>query len=288
MKSKIILWLIFLFHLQLFSQIKGTIVDQNNNPVPYANIWVENEAIGTTSEENGTFSIALKDVNKTLVFSAIGFETLKQKASQVNVVVLKATTYQINEVVIAKRFETKEKEIGATNSVISQAFDNGPRIDVKYFPYNPDYKKTKYIKQIVINTDSKIETAICKIHLYSVSADGFPGEPLLDKDYIVTIKQGLKKTRLDVTQFNLRIPKNGLFIGFEKLVIERNKLEKITTDYNNNTTRIQNTYFPLVLYNYIERDAMFTFSGGKWNKQNAPTNKKIMVYEPAINLILTN
>lgn len=288
MKNKIVLYVFFLVHFLTFSQVKGKIVDENNNPVPFANIWVENEANGTTSEENGTFSIALKDTNKTLVFSAIGYETTKQKASEVVVVVLKSTSYQINEVVIAKRFETKEKEIGATNSVISQAFDNGPRIDVKYFSYYPEYKKTKYLKQIVINTDSKIESAICKIHLYSVSPDGFPGEPLLEKDFIVTIKQGLKKTRLDISQFNLRMPKNGLFVGFEKLVIERNKLEKITTDFNNNTTKVQNTYFPLVLYNYLERDAMFTFSGGKWNKQNAPSSKKMMVYEPAINLILTN
>ena len=281
------LWL-FALPMITSAQTKGKIVDENNNPIPFANIWVENEAIGTTSEENGEFSITLKDSNKTLVFSAIGYETAKQKASQTSVVILKSIAYQINEVVIAKRFETKEKEVGNTNSVISQAFDNGPRIDVKFFPYQTEYKKTKYIKQIVINTDSKIENAICKIHLFSVSPDGFPGEPLLEKDYIVTIKQGLKKTRLDITQFNLRMPKNGLFVGFEKLVIERNKFEKTTTDFNSNTSRTQITYFPLVLYNYIERNAMFTFSGGKWNKQNAAVNQKIMVYEPAINLILTN
>lgn len=286
--KKIFLQVLFLLSLSIYAQTKGKIVDENNNPIPFANIWVENEAIGTTAEENGDFSITLKDNNKILVFSAIGYETAKCKASQVNVITLKFTAYQINEVVIAKRFETKEKEIGSTNSAISQAFDNGPRIDVKYFPYYPDYKKTKYIKQVVINTDSKIESAICKIHFYSVAENGFPGAPLLDKDFIVTIKQGLKKTRIDITQFNLRMPKNGLFIGFEKLIIERNKLEKTTTDYNNNTTRVQKIYFPLVLYNFIERNALFTFSGGKWNKETAAVNKKIMVYEPAINLILTN
>lgn len=277
-----------LLSLPICAQIKGKIIDQSNNPIPFVNIWVENEAIGTTAEENGDFSIALKDNNKTLVFSAIGYETAKLKATQVALVILKSTDYQISEVVIAKRFETKEKEIGNTNSAISQAFDNGPRIDVKYFPYYQEYKKTKYIKQVVINTDSKIETAICKIHFYSVAENGFPGAPLLDKDFIVTIKQGLKKTRIDLTQFSLRMPKNGVFIGFEKLIIARNKLEKTTTDFNNNTTRIQTVYFPLVLYNFIESNALFTFSGGKWNKETAAVNKKIRVYEPAINLILTN
>jgi hypothetical protein len=47
-----------------------------------------------------------------------------------------------------------------------------------------------------------------------------------------------------------------------------------------------------VLYNFEERDFMFSFSGGKWNKEmKYDTNGlpiKMMVYEPAINLILTN
>jgi hypothetical protein len=51
-------------------------------------------------------------------------------------------------------------------------------------------------------------------------------------------------------------------------------------------------YFPYVLYNYVERDFIYTFSGGKWNKQTkqdiANPSDKMRVYEPAINLILTN
>ena len=55
---------------------------------------------------------------------------------------------------------------------------------------------------------------------------------------------------------------------------------------------IQKAYFPYVLYNFVERDFVFTFLGGKWNKQtkqdiNNPSDK-MSVYEPAINLILTN
>jgi hypothetical protein len=57
-------------------------------------------------------------------------------------------------------------------------------------------------------------------------------------------------------------------------------------------TTIKKSYSPLVLYNLEERDFLFTFSGGKWNKEiqfdaaNLPIKR--MVYEPAINLILTN
>jgi hypothetical protein len=88
------------------------------------------------------------------------------------------------------------------------------------------------------------------------------------------------------------MPKKGLFVGFEKLIIERNKLETPVTNYNTNVTSIKKTYSPLVLYNLEERDFLFTFSGGKWNKEIQYDNNKVpikrMVYEPSINLILTN
>ena len=95
-----------------------------------------------------------------------------------------------------------------------------------------------------------------------------------------------------MSKFNLRMPKNGIFVGFEKLMIENNKAEKVATVLNANTSQTQKKYFPFVLYNYVERKFSFTFSGGKWNretKQNeSDSPNKLMIYEPAINLILTN
>ncbi|GAW88859.1 hypothetical protein FPS14_contig00011-0047 [Flavobacterium psychrophilum] len=88
------------------------------------------------------------------------------------------------------------------------------------------------------------------------------------------------------------MPKKGLFVGFEKLIIEKNKLEKTIIDSKTNKTQIQKTYFPFVMYNFVERAFLYTFSGGKWNRQtkhnDSDSPNKIMVYEPAINLIITN
>ena len=43
-------------------------------------------------------------------------------------------------------------------------------------------------------------------------------------------------------------------------MIEKNKTEKTITDSNTNITQIQKTYFPFVLYNYVEREFLYTFS----------------------------
>ncbi|WP_235921980.1 carboxypeptidase-like regulatory domain-containing protein [Flavobacterium phycosphaerae] len=292
MRDKRMFWLLMLLGFSLSAQIKGVVKDSlTGKPISYVNIAVENEKTGTTSEENGEFSINTKE-NRNLIFSALGYEKLKSKANHVSEVRMVPKTFQLEEVVIMPHFGTKTIEIGSTKNQMAQAFDNGPRIDVKYFPYLPKYKKTKFLKQVTIYTDSSIENATIRLHFYSVDAYGFPGEELLEKDYIVTLKKGVKKSYFNITDFNLRMPKNGLFVGFEKLIIEKNKVENTITDYNSNTTRVEKTYYPLVLYNFVPSDYYYTFYGGKWNRETKSADDssthKMMINEPAINLILTN
>ena len=285
--------LFFLITSSISAQIIGIVKDSVTGiPISYVNIWVENENIGTSSEENGVFSIATNDKNKNLVFSALGFEKKIIKASKSAEVNLNPIAYQIDEVVISKWIGTKELEIGEAKSEIYKAFDNGLKIDAKFFPYYPSYKKTKFIKKVTIFTDSNIENATIKIHFYTVDSSGFPGEEMLEKDFIVSVKKGVKRHLFDVSDFNLKIPQNGMFVGFEKLLIEKNKLEKTITDLNTNTTQVQKIYYPFVLYNFVGRPFSFTFYGGKWNKiakdkSNNPSDK-LMIYEPVINLILSN
>lgn len=287
------LTVLFLFFSTIvFAQTKGIVVDENNKPIPYVSIWVENENIGTTSEENGHFEINVSDKEKNLIFSSLGFEKKIIKAAAAKEVVLKTTAYDLKEIIVSNRKQTKEIEIGQTKSSILQAFDNGPRIDAKFFPYKSSYNKTRFIKQIFILTDSSIDNASIKIHLYSVDADGFPGEELLDKDFIVSLKKGVVKQKIDVSDFNLLLPKNGIFVAYEKLLIANNRIEKKITDPNTKITKSQITYAPFVLYNFIEREFSYTFSGGKWNKQvpekSGDLSPKMRVYEPVINLKLTN
>ena len=284
--------LFFLFTFSISAQIKGVVKDSlTGKPISYANIWVENENIGVSSEEDGTFSINTTKT-KNLVVSALGYEKKLVKAISASEVNLNPKTVQLDEVVITKKLETKIIEIGKSKTPIYQAFDNGPRIDVKFFPYYPKYKKTRNIRQVTVETDSKVDDATIKIHFYNVDGNGFPGEELLTKDFVTTVKKGVTKNIFSISDFNLRIPKKGLFVGFEKLIIEKNKVETTVTDYNSNTTSVKKSYFPLVLYNFEERDFIFSFSGGKWNKDMRYDSKglpiKMMVYEPAINLILTN
>jgi CarboxypepD_reg-like domain len=292
MLNKKLLIILILLNFSLFSQIKGKVIDEKNTPIPFVNIAIENENFGTTSEENGEFRIRESDKNKNLIFTAIGFDKKVSIATENLVVVLKPSEYQLDEIIILKKFGTKEKEIGKTDNAVFQAFDNGPRIDTKFFPYNASYKKTKFIKQFSIQTDSKLENASLKIHFYSVDENGYPLNELLNKNFIVSVTKGIKKSIFNISNLNLVMPKNGIFVGFEKLIIDKNKFEKTIFDSNTKISKSQVTYYPLALYNYVERDFQFFLSGGKWKKEtnltSNTTNNKLMIYEPAINLILSN
>jgi len=49
-------------------------------------------------------------------------------------VTLKQLAITLDEVVLSKRFETREIEIGKVKNETFQAFDNAPRIDAKFSP----------------------------------------------------------------------------------------------------------------------------------------------------------
>ena len=70
--------MVFAFLSQwIFAQTKvsGIVVDNTNQPVPYANVVFKNSNRGTVTNEDGRFYIESDQTYKTLVVSFIGFET---------------------------------------------------------------------------------------------------------------------------------------------------------------------------------------------------------------------
>uniref|UniRef100_UPI00404B75E3 carboxypeptidase-like regulatory domain-containing protein n=1 Tax=Flavobacterium sp. TaxID=239 RepID=UPI00404B75E3 len=269
--------LLFILTFSLSAQVKGIVKDSSTGEsIPFVNIWVEHENIGTTTEMDGSFSITVNGKDKNLIFSALGYETKTLKQSEFMNVDLKPTLYELNEITVLKKKHTKFLEIGSVDNTIMQAYDNGPKVEAKYFPYKAKYKKTNFIKRVTIFTDCRIDSASIKIRFFSVDSLGNPGYELLNKDFIVTVKKGVIKYKFDVSDFNLIMPENGIFVAYEKLLISANRTPK--------------GYQPYVLYNNVDRDFSFVFSGGKWTKLTNKENplEPININEPAINLILTN
>ena len=98
---------VFFFTLISFSQtmISGKIVDEKNNPISNANIYIDGTYDGATSTDIGEFSFTTTaEGSQTLVISALSFEQ-KQLAIVINTyqsqtVILKRNLTELNEVLI--------------------------------------------------------------------------------------------------------------------------------------------------------------------------------------------
>ncbi|WP_428740268.1 TonB-dependent receptor [Tenacibaculum sp.] len=103
MKQKLFIICFLFLGLQVINaqmQIKGTVKDVNNEPLPGANILVKGTTNGTSTDLNGEFSLNA-DPNGILIISFSGFETQEvQIAGKSNFNIILKEGLQLEEVVI--------------------------------------------------------------------------------------------------------------------------------------------------------------------------------------------
>ena len=283
------LFLVFV-GFQMNAQIKGTVIDEFGNPIPYVNIWVDGESNGTTSNEDGSFIIN-STKNKVLVFSAVGFETKRTTLNNGDKIILVSKIHKLNEVVIGKLKFTKNVEIGEAKKKRSNFFSGDePWIYAKRFQFEESFVETPFIKSIIFFTDSEKRGAKIKIRLFEFD-NSIPTDDLLNEDIVVSVNKGMSKNVIDVSKYKLKIPKNGVVVGLEWLIIDENKfqIDNLGTD----DEKFRYSYAPSLIINYSDEENAFSYRNGAWEKAkkydlktNDPWNNKILT--PAINLIITN
>lgn len=86
----------------MFGQtIKGKVIDESGEPLPFVNVLKKNTVSGVSTNENGEFSLDVKKLPVTLVFSSVGFTSIEQTVFEnyyVNVVLKEGNV--LNEVVL--------------------------------------------------------------------------------------------------------------------------------------------------------------------------------------------
>lgn len=77
------LFLLFLFLSSTISaQIVGKVTDKEGQPLPYVNIYLQNSYVGTTTNDDGNYSLNATEKNEyTVTFQFLGYKTLTQTLS---------------------------------------------------------------------------------------------------------------------------------------------------------------------------------------------------------------
>ena len=203
---------------QINAHIKNKVTDE---PIKYVNVWITNEVTGTSSDENGHFTIKPKNDSNKIIFSAVGYETKTILVSEIHeIIYLNPITYELNEVQIAIRKNKKEFKIGNVKEsnvdVYFGANSKYPWIIAKYFPYDPKYEQNRFIKKISFLTGANKNLKF-NIRLYSIGQNKKPGQYIAKDNIIVNAKKGYKKTTVDLSHLNIAFPEDGFFIAIENI-----------------------------------------------------------------------
>ena len=114
MKKIILLTLLLSFALTGYAQkLTGKVIDQDNNPVPGANIVIKETQQGTTTDFDGKFSINIKEFPVTIEVSFVGYkpEKITLNGPKTLKIILKENNEFLDDVVVtASRGKEKIKE----------------------------------------------------------------------------------------------------------------------------------------------------------------------------------
>ena len=100
------------------SFIKGTIINESGEPLPFATIYVKNTTYGVTSNSDGEYYIELKPGSHVIIFSYVGHISkelpiqLTEKGRTINITLLESAT-SLNELEIVSNTKNKAKEVMA-------------------------------------------------------------------------------------------------------------------------------------------------------------------------------
>ncbi|MCZ2276646.1 MAG: DUF5686 and carboxypeptidase regulatory-like domain-containing protein [Bacteroidia bacterium] len=96
---------LFLFSFSTARMITGQVNDENNQPVPFASVFIKGTSSGTTSNSEGIYKLTVPEKSFTLVVKHIGYKSEEKRIDpgtgnlQINFI-LKAESYSLGEVVI--------------------------------------------------------------------------------------------------------------------------------------------------------------------------------------------
>ncbi len=117
--KQILLFFFSLFSIVSFSQIKGTVSDKAGNPIPFANIYIKDTYLGTTTNEAGNYEMVLKSNGMyTLLFQFLGYKTHKE------IVNYDGTKKTINVVLDEEDFQLSEVVVSAKNNPADNIIKN--------------------------------------------------------------------------------------------------------------------------------------------------------------------
>ncbi|MDP5140573.1 MAG: carboxypeptidase-like regulatory domain-containing protein [Spirosomaceae bacterium] len=295
--KNILLVLLLISSFTANAQVSVTLKDSlTKQPVSYANIWVLGENIGTTADERGNFTLNNSAANKRIAISCVGFDRKEILFNaDLNTIYLKRADNLLKEVSVTPRLRDKRLVVGKLSKRKDNSYHSNvgyPWISGRFFPFNEKYNQTPYMETITCFTAGSVKNSKFSIRIYDVNNEGIPGKILHATPIYGFAKKAKSFTKIDISQLNLKIPKNGVVIGLEWLIIDENKFDFEYYDPSKPKLKIKRIqYSPSFISTKLTRNEIgWMYSRGEWRKiiNQSDSIRKIPNSAPAIELTLSN
>ena len=234
--------------------LKAIVVNQKNDPLPVTNIVMLNSNNGTITNEAGEFSLAIRNEPDSIKITNIAYypKVIAIKDLRLtDTIILIENIKQLDAVVI--------KNLSKYNQQVNLGFDNySSNGEFKLMPGNQiavyianDKNQECWIKSVSFKVK---QSGKCKnsMRIRLMQMDTITLSPSFDllEENIIIQSSNLKKTNnVDVSDYKIMLPKEGLFVMLEWLYPEND------CDKNSYTSIASNLVTPnnIVWFNFRDK-----------------------------------
>lgn len=285
------LFFIVLFASNVFSQTKvsGVVLDQSNNPIPFATIAFKNSSEGVVSSEDGVFYLESSKNYKTIIINSVGYsdkEIELEKAINFNFKIQLKEIETLNEVVIY-RGKTSKKDNPALD-ILRKIWERRRKNGLNMFN---QYQMEKYEKiEFDMNT---IDSAYMKNKFFKgmefifkqVDTSKITGKTYLPIFINEALSDVYGDNKLKKIKIKSKANKTSGFNGNQQILAFVNDLYTDFDIYNNHLTFFDKSFTsPLSktgidVYNYILRDSAFIDKKKCYNIVFYPRRKNELTFK---------
>ena len=145
--------------------ISGFVLDENNNSIPFAKVFVKNYSnTGSITNIEGKYSFYLAEGNYEIMYSSLGFETQTVNITVKGIIDTKQNIYLSETINKLETVEVNKKRKNVGYEIIKKVIANKKRLAKQFNSYSCDLyikgsetfdKKTKRLKEEDINSEDE-------------------------------------------------------------------------------------------------------------------------------------
>ena len=284
MRDSILGFLLIFSSFTFFGQnIQGVISDSiTGQPLPLANITYLQSNNGTQSNNIGFYTLRLSGDEKEILVSSLGYESKMIKLQDYSLAIqhslniyLNPKTEELLEVLIPSVVKNyKKRRTFSQNKGFTSQYSNQFGIQHATFIQNQE-SKNGLLESVTFSFKKRKEfdyLASFNIKFYAVDkVTGKPSEELCSQNIVINPENKTAKVTVDVKDFKVQFPKNGLFVVLETVNTDDTIIPRTTgaylAPYFNTVTSEKNPD----IYSFL------TYRGKPWASRTLNINLEVEV-----------